>query len=116
MSIAIEKLKHLKIDSDSLETWEALRPISEFTKDTGNSVILFSILMIVGFIGYYLTAKKIKPANQAVQLTRATEGLLKRSETIPVSCHCPFCPMALSTDLDRSSRHDVAFLYVITVA
>ncbi len=60
MSITIEKLKHLKIDSDSLETWEALRPISEFTKDTGNSVILFSILMIVGFIGYYLTAKKNK--------------------------------------------------------
>ncbi len=58
MSIAIEKLKHLRIDFNSLETWEALRPILEFTKDTGNSVILFSILMIVGFIGYYLTAPK----------------------------------------------------------
>ncbi len=60
MAEAIEKLKHSKIDFDSLETWEALRPISEFTKDTGNSVILFSILMIVGFIGYYLAGQKNK--------------------------------------------------------
>lgn len=64
MAVAIENLKHSKIDFDSLETWEALRPISEFIEGTGNSVILFSILMIVGFIGYYLAGqknKKIKP-------------------------------------------------------
>ena len=60
MAIAIEKLKHSKIDFDSRETWEALRPISEFTKDISNSVVLFSILMIVGFIGYYLAGQKNK--------------------------------------------------------
>jgi hypothetical protein len=74
MAIAIEKLKHSKIDIDFLETWEALRPISEFTKDTGNSVILFSSLMVVGFIGHYLTTRKNRNTEQGDAVDQGHSG------------------------------------------
>lgn len=67
MAIAIENLKHTEIDFESVNTWDALRPISDFTKHTSNRVILLSTLMLVGFIGYNLCARTKETPNKAIE-------------------------------------------------
>lgn len=63
MAIAMENLKHTEVGFESVNTWEALRPVSDFTKRTSNLVILLSTFMLVGFIGYNLCTRTRKTPN-----------------------------------------------------
>lgn len=67
MVIAIENLKRTEIGSESVNKWEALRPISDFTRQTGNLVVLLSTLMLVGIIGHNICTRTKETPNQHLQ-------------------------------------------------
>lgn len=52
MSETIGNLKHTEIEDESVDTWRAFIPISDFAKETSNRVLLLSTLMLVGAFGY----------------------------------------------------------------
>ena len=64
LSASIHRLRALetKLEPESIETWDALRPVSEFVGNSSNVVLLLSTLMFVGFI----LALKTKPTNKEI--------------------------------------------------
>ena len=65
LSIAIRNLKNTNLEFDAVETWNAVSPVSEFTKTMSDQVILFSTLMFVGFIVFAIGRKKKELPNKS---------------------------------------------------
>ncbi len=60
LSKAIRNLKNTNLEHDAVETWDAVRPVSEFTKTMSDQILLLSTLMFVGFIVFAIGRKNKK--------------------------------------------------------
>ncbi len=58
LALAIENLKVTELEFDAIETWEAVRPVSQFTKRFSDRTVLLSTLMLVGFIGFQIGSRE----------------------------------------------------------
>jgi hypothetical protein len=58
LALAIENLKVTELEIDAIETWQAVHPVSQFTKRLGERTVLLSTLMLVGFIGVQIGSKE----------------------------------------------------------
>ncbi len=69
LAIGIENLKSTAMEFDAVETWDAVRPVTSFTKRMSDRTVFFSTLMLVGFIAFAAASRRTQSPNNTSEVT-----------------------------------------------